>query len=146
MTFISRLVMAYIIERRLPTVEEYDNLRCAVGWPTLSKHVVERGLANTLYAVVVLGDRGDVVAMGRIVGDDAIYMHIQDVIVRPEHQRQGIGHLIMKELLDYVDRRSEKNTNIGLMCSKGREAFYRNFGFVDRPNEKFGSGMIKVIE
>ena len=116
--------MAVIIDHRLPTVEEYNALRLAVGWPTFEEHLVQRGLANTLYGVIAIQEGGKVIAMGRIVGDDAIYMHIQDVI------KQSAG----------------KNTNVGLMCSKGREDFYRSFGFVDRPNEKYGSGMIKVIE
>ena len=138
--------MAAIINHRVPTVEEYNALRLAVGWPTFEEHLVERGLANTLCGVIAVHDSGKVIGMGRIVGDDAIYLHIQDVIVRPEYQRQGIGNLIMNTLLDYVKQRAGKNTNIGLMCSQGREDFYRSFGFVDRPNEKYGSGMIKVIE
>ena len=138
--------MAVIIDHRLPTVEEYNALRLAVGWPTFEEHLVQRGLANTLYGVIAIQEGGKVIAMGRIVGDDAIYLHIQDVIVRPEYQRQGIGNLIMNELLDYIKQSAGKNTNVGLMCSKGREDFYRSFGFVDRPNEKYGSGMIKVIE
>jgi hypothetical protein len=30
------------------------------------------------------------------------------------------------------------------MCSKGREDFYKDFGFAERPSEKFGAGMIKI--
>jgi len=50
----------------------------------------------------------------------------------------------MNELLNYLDKLGGKNTNIGLMCSKGREDFYKQFGFIERPNDKFGSGMIKI--
>ena len=32
------------------------------------------------------------------------------------------------------------------MCSKGRENFYEGFGFVQRPNKRFGAGMIKIVE
>jgi len=30
---------------------------------------------------------------------------------------------------------------IGLMASKGKEDFYKCFGFVDRPNDSLGAGM-----
>ena len=137
--------MRFTVNRRVPSACEYNALRRSVDWPTFADNVVELGLAQSSYCIVVEDEVGTVVGMGRIIGDNAIYMHIQDVIVRPDLQRQGIGKLIMKELLTYVDGLAGKNTNIGLMCSKGREAFYRTFGFVDRPSEKFGSGMIKVI-
>ena len=32
------------------------------------------------------------------------------------------------------------------MSSKGRENFYKSFGFIERPNEKFGAGMIKIVD
>ena len=75
----------------------------------------------------------------------APFIYIQDVIVRPEYQRKGIGSLIMKELLSFAEKSGGKHTNIGLMCSKGREAFYKDFGFIERPNENFGAGMFKIL-
>ena len=83
--------------------------------------------------------------MGRIVGDGAIYLHIQDVIVRPEFQRQGIGRLIMKELLSFAEKAGGKYTKVRLMSSKGGGEFYKDFGFTERPDEKFGAGMIKIL-
>jgi len=34
---------------------------------------------------------------------------------------------------------------INLMAAKGRESFYKQFGFVERPNEEFGAGMTQWI-
>lgn len=127
-----------------PTIGEYNDLRKSVDWPTFAPNLVERALANSLFSVVARDD-GHILGMGRIVGDGAIYLHIQDVIVRPEFQRQGIGRLIMKELLSFAEKAGGKYTNVGLMCSKGREEFYKDFGFTERPNEKFGAGMIKIL-
>lgn len=138
--------MTFKINNRIPSAKEYNELRVAVQWPTLDEKLVKQGLSNSLCAVVVQDAKGKVVGMGRIVGDNAIYFHIQDVIVRPEFQRQGIGKLIMNELMSYVNRTGGKNSNVGLMSSKGREAFYRSFGFLDRPSEKFGCGMIKILQ
>ena len=32
------------------------------------------------------------------------------------------------------------------MAAKGKEEFYKKFGFIDRPNENFGCGMHKWLE
>jgi GNAT superfamily N-acetyltransferase len=130
---------------RLPTVDEYNALRRSVEWPEFGYDLADRALRNTLFSVVVVGDDEEAIGMGRVIGDNAIYFHIQDVIVRPDCHGSGVGALMMKELLAYIEKHSGRNTNIGLMCSKGREPFYRHFGFVERPTEKFGSGMIKVV-
>lgn len=137
--------MPPVIVHRLPPAEEYNALRRSVEWPVFDSETVDRALANTLFSAVAIGEAGQVIGMGRVLGDNAIYFHIQDVIVRSDCKGQGIGNLLMQALLDYVASRSSLNTNIGLMCSKDREPFYRNFGFIDRPNEKFGSGMIKIV-
>lgn len=138
--------MKFTTIRRRPTPDEYNTLRQLANWPTYETALIERALNNTLFSVVVEDECGKVVAMGRVIGDGAIYFHIQDVIVDPGCQRQGIGKEIMNELMDYIRTVGGKHTNIGLMCSKGREPFYRDFGFIERPNEKFGSGMIMVLK
>lgn len=136
--------MNVTIFHRNPTVAEYNELRRLAEWPELDEKLIQKGLSNSLFAVVVLDEHNLVMGMGRVIGDGAIYIHIQDVIVRPAFQRQGIGKLIMNELLQYVDTIAGRNTNIGLMASKGREEFYKSFGFIERPGKKFGAGMIKI--
>lgn len=137
--------MTLNIFHRTPTIDEYNELRKLAQWPTFEPDLVRNALSKSLFSVVVHDDNGLIIGMGRILGDNAIYLHIQDVIVRPTHQRQGIGRLLMKELLKYVEEVGGKNTNVGLMCSKGREDFYKSFGFNERPNDNFGAGMIKIL-
>lgn len=133
------------IFHQLPTPQEYNELRRLAEWPTYEEHVVNKALSHTLFSVVARDENGLIVGMGRILGDNGIYLHIQDVIVRPGLQGKRIGKLIMDELLDYIEKIKVKNTNVGLMCSKGREKFYAGFGFVERPSEKLGAGMSKVL-
>lgn len=136
--------MAFKLEKRLPTTEEYNNLKQLVGWPVLEASTTKRGIANSIFAVCIVNENA-IIGMGRIIGDGAIYFHIQDVIVHPDFQRMGIGKMIMNELMKYIDGAAPKNANLGLMCSKGREKFYSDYGFIARPNEKYGAGMIKII-
>jgi ribosomal protein S18 acetylase RimI-like enzyme len=136
--------MKLSVQTRMPTVEEFNYLRQLAEWPTIDPPRAKRGLDNSLFGVCVFDDQ-NIVGMGRIAGDDAIYLHILDVIVHPQYQRKAIGKLIMTELMKYAESVAGKNTHIGLMASKGREKFYRDLGFVERPNEKQGAGMNKVI-
>ena len=134
------------ISHRLPTPTEYNELRRLAQWPTFSETIVKEALANSLFGVVIHDEQGQILGMGRVLGDNAIYLHVQDVIVRPACQKMGIGKLLMHELLGYVKKVAGQNTNVGLMSSKGRENFYKSFGFIERPNEKFGAGMIKIVD
>ena len=86
--------------------------------------------------------------MGRIVGDGAVICYIQDLIVIPDYQRSGVGQQIMEYLIDYVKKLKLPDTEImlDLMCAVGREEFYKKYGFIARPTEKLGPGMIMYIE
>ena len=136
--------MQYKIELRLATVAEYTHLRTTVEWPAFEQSIIESALAGTLFSVCIMHDY-TIVGMGRVIGDNAIYFHIQDVIVDPAYQLQGIGRIIVERCMEYIAKFSVKHTNIGLMCSKNREPFYKQFGFIERPNALHGAGMIKVV-
>lgn len=133
------------VENRMPTVEEYNYLRKLAEWPLFEETRVRKAFANSLCGVCIVDSNNNSIAgMGRIAGDDAIYLHILDVIVHPGYQRKGIGKMIVTELMKYADKVSGKNMQVGLMASKDREPFYMDLGFMVRPNDKQGAGMMKV--
>ena len=74
--------------------------------------------------------------------------YIQDLIVIPQYQRSGVGQQIMECLINYVKESKLPDTEImlDLMCAVGREAFYKKNGFIARPTEKLGPGMIMYID
>jgi GNAT superfamily N-acetyltransferase len=133
------------VHRRLPDIQEFKNLRIAAEWPIPSDQQIQTALSNSLFGVVVFDHLNKLVGMGRIIGDLGIYLHIQDVIVRPDVQKTGIGSMIMKELMEFVHSVGRNETHVGLMSSKAREGFYKKFGFTERPSEKFGAGMTMII-
>lgn len=126
-----------------PEATEYNCLTQSVGWGTRDEKIVEQALENTLYSLCVY-DNNKLVGFGRIIGDKTIFLHIQDVIVNPEYQGKKIGTNIMLELLKKVEEYKKVNPNIKtyLGASKGKEDFYKRFGFVSRPNEELGAGMV----
>jgi hypothetical protein len=69
----------------MPSVAEYNELRRLAEWPTFPAEIVKEALANSLFAVCIESER-KTIGMGRIVGDNAIYFHILDVIVDPQFQ------------------------------------------------------------
>jgi len=129
------------IERK-PTVDELFALRKSVGWGTGENAAFEKGLNNSLYGICVLND-GEIVGTARIVGDGSTCFYIQDVIVKPEYQKQGIGFEMMKTVMNYIETNACSGAVVGLMAAIGKEGFYEKFGFWLRPNEKFGHGMMQ---
>lgn len=126
-------------EGLLPT-QDYLSLRAAVGWLTRDAVAAEQGLQGSLYLVSAwLG--GQAVGAARIVGDGATVFYIQDVIVRPDCQGQGIGDGLMRHVLAYIEAHACLGAVVGLMAAVGKEVFYERYGFEARPSHRFGAGM-----
>ena len=128
-------------------LETYLSLRKAVGWKQLSENQAKRALDNCLYNVVAYVDDKPV-AMGRVVGDGAVICYVQDLIVLPEYQGMKIGTKLIENIKEFVTEIKEEDTEIMLclMCAKGRERFYEGLGFIARPTDALGPGMIQYIK
>lgn len=127
-------------------VNTYLDLRRSVDWKPLTEEQAKKAIDGSLITVVAYdGDKP--VGMGRIVGDGAVICYIQDLIVIPEYQGTGVGQMIMESLIDYVEELRLPDTQImlDLMCAVGREEFYKKYGFIARPTDKLGPGMIMYI-
>ncbi len=128
-------------------VNTYLELRKAVGWKPLQKKQAENAIKGSILTVTAYeGDKP--VGMGRIVGDKAVICYIQDLIVIPEYQGKGIGEKIIESLIDYVKEIQIPGTQmmLDLMCAAGREEFYKKQGFIARPTNNLGPGMIRYID
>ena len=122
---------------------EYNKLREEVGWGKVEKPIVKKALANTLYSISAY-DFGEIVGYGRLIGDGVMFIYIQDIMVTPKYQNQKIGTTIMKKLLSKVEEYQKKNPAIRIYVGpdKGKEDFYRKFGFKTRKEMHLGEGMI----
>ena len=85
------------IEHRAPRVEEYISLRDAVDWLVPAPEVVRLALANSVAGAVAV-DGEEVVGMGRVVGDSALYSYVVDLVVHPTRQGRGIGRRLLSAL------------------------------------------------
>jgi GNAT superfamily N-acetyltransferase len=129
-----------ILSEECPTPEEYLRLRRLVGWGIPDPAAVAPSLRNSLFCLCARS-QGGIVGMARIIGDGGLVYYIQDVIVDPSRQGEGIGKQLMDRIMEYIRRHAVQHTIVGLMAAKGKEPFYERYGFTPRPNEKFGAGM-----
>ncbi|MDC7219798.1 MAG: GNAT family N-acetyltransferase [Spirochaetales bacterium] len=132
--------MAIVFLERLPRAEEYNGLRQKVGWGTYEKAIIEESLPRSLYSICCC-DSNRIIGMGRVIGDAKMCFYIQDIVIDPDFQGQGLGSEIMKRIMGYINENRCENSIVGLMAAKGKEPFYEKFGFACRPSEKFGNGM-----
>jgi len=127
------------IVEKLPSSDEYNQLRAAVGWGVYEPTVIEKALPRSLYCVCAY-DHAVIVGMARIIGDGGLVYYVQDVIVKPEYQGLGIGTALMDRVMAYIRTHASHNSIIGLMSARGKERFYERYGFVAR-DRGLGSGM-----
>ena len=83
--------MSFEMIERPPTLEEFHQLCVSVGWEKMMNFkVINHSLENSLHAVVVRFE-SKIIGMGRIIGDGHVYFYVQDIVVRPEFQKMGVG-------------------------------------------------------
>lgn len=122
--------------------EDFVRLRIEAGFAEVPVEHARKALQNGLINVSAIY-QGELVGMGRLVGDGAMYWYLQEIIILPQFQRKGIGTMIVNHLVDYAKANSVtgKFTTIGGVSAKGKEPFYEKLGF-----EIISNGMKKMIE
>ena len=118
-------------------VELYEN----VGWISYSNKPSElnEAIKNSLFNIGAF-DGEELVGLIRVVGDNISIIYIQDILVKENYQRLGIG----TNLLQLVLNRYNNVRQIVLMTDNTEKTklFYKRNGMV--PFEKFnGVGFIK---
>ena len=115
--------------------DEIWQLYTQVGWTVYTENMtaLERGYKNSLL-VLAAYENEELLGIVRVVGDGATIILVQDILVYPQKQRQGIGTSLLKAVLErYADVRQ-----IQLVTDNTPKtvAFYQSLGFVER--EKLG--------
>jgi len=127
-----------------PPIKEFIEFREKCGWGSLSREAAKKTLEAGVIDITVY-DVEKVVGFGRVIGDGCIYFYIQDLIVDEAYRGQGLGFEMMKQLIRQIHIIASSGASIGLMSAKGIDVFYEKLGFIARPNERFGAGMILEI-
>ena len=120
--------MITIKKQEIVKLENVLHLYQAVGWTnyTNQPQMLEQALSHSL-AIYVACDGEKIVGLVRLVGDGFSSIFVQDLIVLPTYQRQGIGSNLMKEALaDYNDA---YQVQLATEQTEKNLGFYRSLGF-----------------
>ena len=120
--------MIIIRKQEIVKLEDVFYLYQAVGWSnyTNQPQMLEQALSHSL--VIYLAFDGDaVVGLIRLVGDGFSSVFVQDLIVLPSYQRQGIGSSLMKEALE--DFKEAYQVQLATEETEKNVGFYRSMGF-----------------
>ena len=120
--------MITIRKQEIVKLEDVLHLYQAVGWTnyTNQPQMLKQALSQSL--VIYLALDGDaVVGLIRLVGDGFSSVFVQDLIVLPSYQRQGIGRSLMKEALE--DYKDAYQVQLVTEQTEKNLGFYRSMGF-----------------
>lgn len=124
----------YKLIERVPTIDEYRDLRRLAGLSQKSEEAAAAGLPNTRYAVVIERD-GVAIGMGRVIGDGGTAFQVTDIAVLPEHQGQGLGKQIVARLVDWLRTSAPKSGYVSLIADGTAKDLYAKFGFKETAPE-----------
>ena len=110
--------------------DEIRALYAAVGWTAYTEDLpaLERGFQSSLL-VLAAYEGGVLIGLIRVVGDGATVVFVQDLLVAPQKQRQGVGTALLKAVLDRYS-----NVRQLLLTTDNTPktvAFYKSLGFSD---------------
>jgi GNAT superfamily N-acetyltransferase len=131
------LPSGYTLHSGYPSVPEYVHLRSAAGLSTKTPSQAAAVPTGSWYGchITFQATNGEtqLAGMGRVIGDGGWYFHIADMAVHPEHQRKGLGDVILKSLVRRINQEapSDGKPYISLFADEaGRRLYYKN-GFKD---------------
>lgn len=128
------------------TTDLFLELYISAGWKPPCREQVECALQNTVASFVAYeGEKA--IGMVRLIGDSGMSFYIKDFAVLSEYQGRGIGQMLLMDLQQYILEHIEKDWAVSLELISTKEAvtFYKKHGFEEKPCERDGPGMFKMI-
>lgn len=120
---------------------EVLKLYAAVGWEGYTSDVDKlcRGLANSHLVITARDGSGSLLGLARTISDDEHICYVQDVVVNPANQRQGVGRALVEHLM-----RRYSHCRFFLLSTdheaspegSRNHAFYRSLGFLSYEEKK----------
>jgi GNAT superfamily N-acetyltransferase len=133
------VVDGYTLVAGTPPVAAYLRLRLDSGLSPKTEAQAVAALAGSWWGCHVVHDEsGDVVAMGRVIGDGGWYFHIADMATLPGHQRRGLGDLVMGALLERIREQAPGRAYLSLFADPPGRKLYARHGFVEDSDRSIG--------
>ncbi|RKR12733.1 acetyltransferase (GNAT) family protein [Arthrobacter oryzae] len=105
-----------------------------MSWSAYTKdpELLVRAIRNSAFVVTARNDAGDLIGLARAVSDDATICFLQDILVRPGFQKDGVGRALLTRVLEKY--RHVRQTVLITDDEPGQRAFYEELGFTEGSN------------
>lgn len=112
------------------TMEELRLLYSSVGWAAYTADIegLAKAIANSTY-VVEARVGGHLVGLARGMSDDVSIFYLQDILVRPDWQHQGVGRALLANCLERFSHVRQKVLLTDDLPAQHR--FYEALGYTD---------------
>ena len=117
-------------------IREYENysekeileLYKSVGWISYTEdpEKLKKGFENSL-SVLAAYENDSLLGIIRVCGDGETIVYIQDILVFPEYQRQGVGTCLAKAIISKFE--SVRQIVLITDSTEKTVSFYRSLGF-----------------
>ena len=123
--------MIRTVENPIVTLEDVLPLYEAVGWTnyTTKPEMLEVAYKNSLHIIGAFNDDEKLIGVLRGVGDGASILFIQDILVYPEYQYQGIGTKLLQQTLEKY--KNVYQIQLATDDSTKTVSFYESNGFTN---------------
>lgn len=115
----------------------------SVAWAAYTRdpELLVQAIRNSSFVVTARSAEGKLAGLARAVSDDATICYLQDILVVPEFQGNGVG----RQLVTAVQARYGHVRQTVLLTDDepGQRAFYEALGF--REGADFSSGPLRVF-
>nr|VFK35981.1 MAG: Acetyltransferase (GNAT) domain-containing protein [Candidatus Kentron sp. LPFa] len=122
------LELNYKIDEQVP-LDKLVDLYKSVGWSIYFNLPMEQ-LANIIYNshhTIQVFSKDRLIGFARTFSDEVLYVTINDVIVHPEYQNNGIGRRIITHIRELYQEFPRQDF-IRLFSEPGSEQFYESLG------------------
>ena len=102
------------------------DLRQAVGWNRMERDLSDPRLTTALHLCAF--DENHLIGYAQVISNHVTDAYIQDVMVHPDYQRQGIGTELMERLLARLETYGIYMVSV-IYGEETLRHFYERFGF-----------------
>ena len=120
--------MIKITKETSVSINDVLHLYQAVDWTNYTNQppMLSQSLTHSL-AIYLARDGEKIVGLVRLIGDGFSSVFVQDLLVLPSYQRQGIGSSLMKQAL--ADYKDAYQVQLATEETEKTLGFYRSLGF-----------------
>lgn len=91
-------------------IEDLLGLYRSVGWNAYTDHPewLQLAVEGSTHVVTEWTDDGELIGLARAISDNYSIFYLQDILVKPDHQGQGIGRRLLDDCLErFADVRTK---------------------------------------